>query len=323
MNNNYKNALDKIAASDSFKAELIEKMQKKRKRPKLPYIAAVAACLAATIAITIFLAPMAQKDTAVHKNEHNFCLTAYAAEGEAVVNTVVNRDAYVRIGEICGYFKTVDWSSADRSDAPKGDDIRSFMPCFRLNLTCEGEDIDTVTFTANDSRLWINDKTSKYFVIDSDGQSDDCKNGKGETGHYYKSFTVDYDNQVKSSPYGSMELAVSKKTYGDSRKLPDSVERFFDWFFGYCRTQPDFNSDSRYYLSKLSNISNLTDIVKECDKTQLYTDMLSDLLEDATISVTVKYSDGTKQTETLGFRPTLTNEATNTETDPVLTGKIV
>ena len=325
MNNEYKSALDKITASDSFKNELIKNMgRKKKRRPKLPYITAIAACLAAAIALSVMLAPMSsvnnQKSDA--SPSHSFCLTAYAAEGDSVVN----RETYVDIGRMSGYFRSVDWTSPDNGvDAAKlnGDDVKSIVPCFKLDLICEGKDIDTVTFSAKGSKFWINNYTAKYVVTDSKGKTDVYRNTKGELGRCYKSYIAEYDNQVKPSAYGCMELIVNRKTYSNPDKLPESVRKFFDWFLGYCRTQHGYSSDTSYLLRKLSDTSTLSKIVQECDKTQLYMEMLNDLLGDVSISVTVKYSDGTRQTQKIQLRAELGVDDAGSETDPVLAGKLI
>ena len=166
----YKNALDKIKASDGFKQETINLLvnnKRENKKFRLAPIAAIAASLAVVIALGAVFLPLS-------KGNDSFIITANAME--------INKNSFTTIGELPAYGWKTD---VDKSEIYT---IADFM------LQVKGENIKEVTYSIKNGAFAIPDRNKKPITSKEIG-ANVCV-PKREDKSFYSEVTTAYDNQI-------------------------------------------------------------------------------------------------------------------------------
>lgn len=166
----YKNALDKIKASESFKNEtvnmLVERQSRSRKHRFAP-IAAIAASLAVVIALGAIFIPMT-------KSHNSFVIKANAAE--------LNKNSFTTIGEL----PATNW----RADVDKSEvyAVADFM------LKVQGKNIKEVTYSIENGTFAVPDNNNRL-IASKKADKKACV-PKRENKTFYSEITAKYKNQI-------------------------------------------------------------------------------------------------------------------------------
>lgn len=208
--NLYTQAMKNITAPQSLVDETLSKLNtangeiiaiEKPKRRALKFTSAVAAVLALIIGLSVI--PFGGDSTAPD-SEHNFVITVGAAE--------IKPDVYVEIGELSNSgsgasFKAKGEIDLDNFDGCGEFDIiridRMFLP---HELSIQGENIESITYTAHNCRLAY-DSQFEGIVDIEELSNEELTDGEGVI-HYYnkylwaKSCTFDYQSQLDSIASG-------------------------------------------------------------------------------------------------------------------------
>ncbi len=205
MDNNYKNALDKIRLANSEKEKArnlfyeIETQNLKGRSGNMKAnkfikpVLAVAASLIVILAGNILISGLHEKQNHITENNtsgNSFSVTAYAKEitktGKVFPNTMASLN------------HAIGWDSNGRINFS-----------FLFPLECKGKNIDTVTYKIKEGVFEISNPAGKSIVIHGEkpdterkftsriiaaGLGDDKE--AGYEFNQYKSFTLDYNNQT-------------------------------------------------------------------------------------------------------------------------------
>ncbi len=298
--NLYTKTLDEIKISDEAVNSAIEKLyskqnndnvidiKKSKKRVANKVIAAslVAAMLVSGGAFALFSRPAQSK--------HNgFVITAAAAE--------LSQNKPVKIAQINkGY--------------GAGFSCKSYEEVFNLMLSCKGDDISSITYTAKGRSCFTIDSNYKFDVYDALllKDSEDFKNSNDYSElsfikkRDYVSFTIDYDKQfanketeVYEEPPLSMNVYL---TANDGEKAAEVLKKHDI----YCLYSDDAllkNSRANYVKIFGEDFDKGYDVnnYQKSDLIDMYNDLYSQLFEGVSVDVTVKYNDGTEETQTVDF----------------------
>lgn len=217
--------------------------QKKAKRGKTVRrtCAAVAACAALVVAVGSWYAgqPVEQSEIAVQDGEEHaekisklFMLTAKAAEtgkriemtkGKPVAITTEDADSWVLGGNEDG-----TWSY-----------------CFNLPFQCEGENIDSVSYSINRGAFQVVELEGTSIIASGKETAEPVNSGLiggfddeaiPTTINYYTEYTLDYDRQESDATWINMvrdDIKFSDPDLPQSENKPDEdVKKVFDELFG-------------------------------------------------------------------------------------------
>lgn len=306
--NRYINFADKIKLSDTQKNILISQMEnanstlnetdKSEKKLNTYYniwSRAVAAVLALTIVggVIYFLGNLGQK-------ENSFIITASAAEIE-----IGESEIKLASGEIVTNFSMRIFS--DESVEPylneygKQDLFQSFVI---TELTIEGENIESVTFDTN--------KNSTYFNIYTDNDNNEFEDIQPLTHsqyaveefekHYDGFFGYVCDGFTCQNIYDSEEINLDNKISlmiesdyddGEISEWMNIVSECIEKREKYQKKYAPEDKINGSHFATEEEIAN-------DEKTEEYVEkIVQKTLDGATIDITVKFTDGTKQTKTL------------------------
>ncbi|MCR5653938.1 MAG: hypothetical protein K6F88_09110 [Ruminococcus sp.] len=169
----YKNAMNKINASESFKAETAEMLvshQANKKKIRFIPIAAVAASLALVVALGAIFFPTSE-------NNNSFIITANAAE--------LNSNSFTTIGEL----PASNW----RADV----DENEIYVIADFALEVKGENIKNVTYTIDNGAFAVPDANDKLTA--SKKASKKVCVPKRENKSFYSEITAKYNNQIDTT----------------------------------------------------------------------------------------------------------------------------
>ncbi len=173
----YKNALDKIKASESFKNEtvnmLVERQSRSRKYRFAP-IAAIAASLAVVIALGAIFIPMT-------KSHNSFVIKANAAE--------LNKNSFTTIGELPASGWWTEWD--DNNSIISAGAEADFM------LSVKGENIKEITYSIENGAFAVPNINRKILKSDKVAKAGYMPNRAGKS--YYSTVTTSYNNQFDVS----------------------------------------------------------------------------------------------------------------------------
>ncbi len=272
--NEYKNALSKIKASDTFREDTIEMLSnidtKKNHKFSTKTISVMAASLVIIIAITILLSPFLATD-------HSFVIKAGAQS--------VTDNAFTEIADISASmagFIGLDLSEVNpilegqkaTNESPK----ISNKAFFCLNI--EGEDVESIKFELNNGFFELGDGLLSK-TIDHSEIIEKSTVGMQDGFDYVESFTLDYSNQF--TPIGE---------YYEGDWVAMNVLREYD------------ENVHKKLIHNLLNLSVLHpdkrgEIEDESYFESVFEDFLNEMYKETEIYVTCKFKDGTEKTKTL------------------------
>ncbi|MBQ7505258.1 MAG: hypothetical protein IJT79_08085 [Ruminococcus sp.] len=169
----YKNAINKIKASESFKAQTAEMLvcqQANKKKFRFAPVAAIAASLAVVIALGAVFFPMS-------KENKSFVITANAAE--------LNDNSFTTIGEL----PANNW----RADVEKNE----IYVIADFTLEVKGENIKNITYTIDNGAFAVPDNNDKL-ILTKQADKNVCV-PKRENKSFYSEITAKYNNQIDTT----------------------------------------------------------------------------------------------------------------------------
>lgn len=246
---------------------------KKSNSKIIKFTSAIAAVLAVTIAIgAIYCTP--KKDT-----EHPFLLTVNAAE--------ITPETYIEMGNnlptITGSSSYKEHSKIDKNGVvQKIDDnwiLERSNKEFGINIQCIGENIESITYTANNSYLTY-DSYYEGFVS--------CVSMPYEEIKKYRAHNSSNNYRIASS----CTFAYDKQS--QSRLDYELSDNYGDGSYPLRMAVPVFFEDCKHLVPNDENIN--SNIAKN------YAEVFNENAENYTLDVTANFKDGTKTTKTLIFR---------------------
>lgn len=277
MNKIYYNTIDSIHASETAVDKAVEAAlnadqsgkvkEMKAKHRYIKPIGAIAACMAVIIALGVALFP---------RSENTFVLTAHAYD---YLDTKLNENAFTSISNITSggeaYIYDKNWEK-----------VNIVLHNDQINLSCEGKNIDTVTYSLKNAIIGVNKKSNKLLRSEGkrdyffDGSSLDYKpfgNGFGkDDNYYYTSVTTSYENQLN--------LAEDSVVIFSQYDITDQNRAMFEKYFKY--NQP---------------VELYTDEVDKADYQSAIENYYKDVYNDLAVTVTVNYKDGSKESKVIRF----------------------
>ncbi len=281
--NLYTHSIDKIKAPENLLDKSLYRMRsadcesevivmKNPKRKIIKLTSAIAAVLAVTIGIgTIYFTT--GKDT-----KHPFMLTANASE--------ITPETYIEVGELQAFSGTSHYRTHGYMDDNKkyhlidnNEDLLFSGKEFNIDMKCSGEDIESITYTANNSYL--------TYAPDYEGLTD-CVSltdeemekywASGSTNNFVQasSCTYAYDKQ----PQSRLDFEVPEDTVDASYPLRIVFTVFFEE--GECVIANDKNQKSK--------------------ESKIFAEKFNANADDYSLDITANFKDGTKTTKTLNFR---------------------
>lgn len=257
----YKNAMDKIKASDSFKTRTVEMLvETKRKNKKFRFapVAAIAASLAVVIALGAVFLPMS-------KDKNSFVITANAAELSQNGFTVISRLPVTNM-----------WINEDGNNQKNYTIKAGFHTDF--NTEVKGENIEKVTYSIKNGALLLTNEYSKK-VVDYERASD----YKGLQTHEKvacSEITTDISSQPNVDINNEIAFVLSESNDKTDNLLVwttslfDSFDSFDEW------EQNAGTKEKEEALKKIGDIYNA-------------------ILKDSELNITAEYKDGKTETKAL------------------------
>ena len=285
------NAVDSICSSEPEGEMLVIKSG----RSKIRLVSAIAAVLAIVItlgAVTLLGGDKSMQNSGTAYDEvkvaagRSFALSANASGDEIVP------DMYVKIAELQGFTSGAHYLADDLVLADDGyyvpaDSTRKLLSLsqeFNLAITCEGEDIESVTYTANNSCFAYHDSyegfVSAVDLTDEEIEKYDAT-GSINNNKWASSCTFDYDCQPKSSWDKNAVVFEGDDVFDGT--IPLRIAFNFDFEEGEYEITVDDEENSK----ELEAI-----FVKE----------FNEHADEYSLDVTANYKDGTKSTKTLKFK---------------------
>lgn len=281
--NLYTHSIDKIKAPENLLESTVSRMRsadsesevivmKKSKRKIIKLSSAIAAVLAVTIGVgAIYL-------TIGKETEHPFMLTANAAE--------ITPETYIEIGELQAFSGTSHYklhgyvdNDGEFHKSDNNEDLLFSGQEFNIDMNCSGEDIESITYTANNSYLTY-DQTYDG-LIDCVSLTDEEMEkywASGSTNNYLSasSCTYAYDKQ----PQSRLDFELPDDTVDGSIPLRMVFTVFFEE--GECVITHDENQKDK--------------------ESMIFAEEFNANADDYSLDVTANFTDGTKSTKTLKFR---------------------
>lgn len=298
--NLYTKTLDEIKISDEAVNSAIEKLyskqnndnvidiKKSKKRVANKVIAAslVAAMLVSGGAFSLLSKPAQSK--------HNgFVITAAAAE--------LSQNKPVKIAQI-------------NPDHAVGFSYKSYEEVFNIMLSCKGDNISSITYTA---------KGRSYFTVDSNYSddiydtvlltdseefmnSDDYSELALLNGKNYASLSVKYDKQFANKDtevYEDSPLSMNVYLTANDSETAATVLKKHDIYCLYSDDALLKNARDDYaeLLGEDFDKGYDVDNYNKSDLIDMYNELYSQLFEGVSVDVTVRYNDGTEETQTVDF----------------------
>lgn len=277
--NIYTDGISRIKASDELikkgienirgsevREEIINLNSAKAKRKWIKPLGAIAASL--VIVIGLGSVSVFSKDESV---KNPFILTANAEE--------LNSETYINIGKLNYNNYTTYWKYISPE---RGLRLGIIETAFDLNVQCVGKNIETVTYSSDNSRIFFEGDDIGHGI--SAMFSDDCVEARlndAESNEWYNeedAYTFDYDKQ----PYDGGENVESEENEGSEAKKPLSVAFFAEIAEG----------DDMYISHSLSSQERVEVSIEAFNK---YSKNLS-------VDITATYTDGSTLTKTLKFK---------------------
>lgn len=285
----YTHSVDKIKAPQNLLDKSLSKMRsfnneseviivKSPKRKIIKFTSAIAAVLAVTIAIGAVYCTQGKDD------EHPFVLTANAAE--------ITPETYIEMGELKAFSSSDSYKthvSRDKNgNLQKTDDnvelIYSIKE-FNIDMQCIGENIESITYTANNSYLTY-DPTYEGNVdcVYLTKEETDKYNAFSSTGNYFiaSSCTYAYDKQ----PQSSLDFQIPKNGIDGTFPLRMAFTIFFE--------------EGEYIISNDEHLINNT--------AKVFSEAFNKNADEYSLDVTANFKDGTKTTKTLTFHSEYTGD---------------
>ena len=254
-------------AQIAFDAPVEEKTMTKRKG--LRY-AVTAFALIAVLSVGVFSSFMLNKSGTAEK-QNGFFITAYAAEATADEAKRINDKEFTAIGEFKNSGGYINQS---------GHTAKEIGQDFRVNLRCEGKNIDTVTYSFKNAKAFIAD-CLKDRLVSYTGKSKNYRNTNSwfdnNPTHCYESFTTSYDNQLSWNDKWQIMTFIENN--------PERAE-IFDNYLKYDKMELNIADSKTRDLYK----SYIEDFYKL-------------ILKNTSVCVTVKYKDGSSETKELILSP--------------------
>ncbi|MBQ7134037.1 MAG: hypothetical protein IJO20_06035 [Ruminococcus sp.] len=289
MKDNYKNAIRSITAPDSLIESTIESMQNtktevcvvgKSKHIAIKFTSAVAAVLALIIGLSVIPFGGNKPDS-----EHNFVITAGAAE--------ITPQMYVEVGEIenyCdfGHFKLHAYLDENKNLVVEDNDeeLLDLMKEFTIEMICAGDNIESITYSANNSCLSYNPDYEG--LLDATALTEEEIEKYGATGSsnnflWASACTFDYNCQPQSRSIFNEEEAEFE--------IPE------EWVDGSIPLRMAFSfsfKEGEYVLSpdKDGNV----------DTDPVFMNEFNAHANEFSLDVTANFKDGKKTTKTLQFK---------------------
>ncbi len=277
MKDNYKNAIRSITAPDLLVENAIENMQntkaevcavEKPKHTALKFTSAVAAVLALIIGLSFIPFSGNKPDS-----EHNFVITAGAAE--------ITPETYISFGclESSSDGGLIRYMDSQFKEAM----VLQVEREFNIDIQCSGENIESVTYTANNGYL--------QYYPDFEGLIDAVELSKED----YKKY------DAGGSTNGSLiASACTYDYYNQPRSLWDPEVMGFeipeDGIDGTVplRMAVTFFLEEGKYIRPIQHQNYVEDDDIFCDEFNAHADEFS-------LDVTANFTDGTQVTKTLKF----------------------
>lgn len=226
--------------------------------------------------------------------EHSFILTANAAESTADEATPdeITKEAYVKIGEIKGFSDAGTGLHRKQYDE-NGDvyfdmyeaELLSLSEEFTLELTCTGENIESITYTAHNSCFAYDaDYEGLLSVVELTEEEVKRYHASGGT-DFYKwaaSCTYDYNCQPKSL-WDSAVMGFEIPEDGVDGTIP--LRMAFNFEFG----------DGKYFVT-------IDEHTGDWGTDPIFEKEFNAHADEFALDVTANFADGTKTTKTLKFR---------------------
>lgn len=257
--------MNKINASESFKAETAEMLvshQANKKKIRFIPIAAVAASLALVVALGAIFFP-------ISKDNKSFVITANAAE--------LNNNSFTTIGELpaSGWWTKMNFSEgASEHGLDVGTGITNGTRSdFMLNV--EGKNIEKITFSIENGAIAVPDKNKKLLSSKKAPDIDYALQNKDRT--LYSEITTSYDNQI--NPIND-NVDIVFYTYENDDELRKIVKDFVEI------------EEKTPWVGEIN-----PDKAKEC--TQKFFEAV---IDNCKLEVKVVYNDGTTQTRRVALK---------------------
>lgn len=298
--NLYTKTLDEIKISENAVDTAVEKLYGKQNNDNVIDINKLKKktankIVAASLVAAMFISggAFALLSQPAKSSQNGFVITAAAAE--------LTKDKPVQVAAI------------DRTDRYFYG-YESYEETFNLLLSCKGDNISTITYNA---------KGNSYFTFNTDDNekvycgkvlSDFENKNADETmkiymnsgaDYFYSGFTVDYDKQDESVKVDSDGVApVSMNVYlmaNDSEKAAKILSKYNAYSL-YCGEAVSDSVKAEYIEKYGENFDKeFNPEYDESDIIDMYNELYSQLFDGISIDVTVKYNDGTEETQTVDF----------------------
>lgn len=280
---NYKKALNKIKASDSFKQETIELLsttaKNKSRKSNSKVISLIAASLAVIIAISIVFLP------SITTKQNNFIISAGAATADN--SNVLSSEDFTPIANIsasqAGFIgidlseiTSIPQSTTETTDNPQIENTAFFC------LNVDGENIKKVTFDLNNGIFEVSQNVM-YRVTDYTGKTDNYKFATSNEYEYLDTITFEYANQL--TPIG----------------------KYYEGDWVTMNVLHDYNAEiEKPLLENLLNLSVLQPDKQEMEDEEYFEatfeNFLNEMYKDTEIYVTVEFENGKTKTKTLKLK---------------------
>lgn len=273
------------------------------KNPKktLKFVSAIAAVLAVIVAIGAFTFT-ADRNSANDKSAEAvklvnagraFALTANSnADDTSTTADEIGPEAYVKIAEIKGFTSGAHYLAdslvlADDGYYVPADSTRKLLSLsqeFNLDITCEGEDIESITYTANNSCLAYYDSYEGFMsAVDLTSEEIDRYNASGSINYnkWASACTFDYDCQPKSSWDKTAVVFEGDDVFDGT--MPLRIHFTFEFEKGKYTFEVDDEENSDAFKSIFEKEFNAH-------------------ADEFSLDVTANYKDGSSYTKTLKFK---------------------
>ena len=299
------NAISNIYSADS---ESEVKVMKKQNRT-FKFVSAIAAVLAVVVAIGAFVFPLgkdSRNDIPVKRKKpvvavevldanRAFALTSH---GGATPDEI-NSETYVKISEIKSVSSGAHYRSGysvDENGKIVIDSTRELLSLhqeFTLDMTCTGDNIESVTYTAHNSCLAYYD-SYEGFISAVDLSKDEIERYDA-TGHFdnnkwASSCTFDYNCQPKSS------WDKTAVVFEGDDVVDGTIPLRISFFFDFADEKNIEFVDGKYVITVVD------DSEDPCELKEIFEEEFNLHADDYALDVTANYKDGSTFTKTLKFK---------------------
>lgn len=195
--------------------------------------------------------------------------------------------------------------------------FKSYKEKFNLTLSCKGDNISSITYTANGNSYLVVDSLYDDNIFDIKKYAD-TKKYENYTDYpevlwynedkMYSSFTVDYNKQFADKQvedYEESPLSMNVFLTAKDGEKADEVLKKHDIYFTFSDDAIVKNTNPRkYYTEKIGDNFDKglnLETYQKSDLIEMYNELYSQLFDGISVDVTVKYNDGTEETQTVDF----------------------